>query len=88
MFPAYDRDVIRKHVLGNFRQFLEAVAQSVSMLAYLNNATSKNGPANENFARELLELHTLGRGNYYNRIYNRWREVPGAAEGKPIGYID
>ena len=88
MFPAYDRDVIRKYSLGNFRQFLDAVATSVPMLAYLNNATSKASPANENYARELLELHTLGRGVYYNRIYNRWREVPGAAEGKPIGYID
>ena len=88
MFPAYDRDVIRRHALGNFREFLEAVATSVPMLAYLNNATSKASPANENFARELLELHTVGQEHYFNRVYNRWREVPGAAEGKPIGYID
>ncbi len=88
LFPAYDRDVIRKHALGNFRQFLEAVATSVPMLAYLDNATSRSSPANENFARELLEQHTLGGSAYYNRIYNRWREVPGATEGKAIGYID
>ena len=88
MFPAYDRDVIRKHALGNFRQFLEAVAQSRAMLAYLNNAASRASPANENFARELFELHTLGRDHYLNHLYNRWRDVPGAAEGRPAGYID
>jgi uncharacterized protein (DUF1800 family) len=88
MWPVYDRDVIRKHCLGNFRQFLEAVATSVPMLLYLNNASSKASPANENFGRELFELHTLGAPAYFNHLYNRWREVPGATEGKPIGYID
>jgi uncharacterized protein (DUF1800 family) len=87
-FPIYDRDVIRKHCFGNFRQFLEAVATSVPMLLYLNNASSKASPANENFARELFELHTLGAPNYFNHLYNRWRDVPGAADGKPVGYID
>jgi uncharacterized protein (DUF1800 family) len=88
MFVAYDRDVIRKHCMGNFRQFLEAVAQSPVMLAYLNNASSRASPANENFARELFELHTLGRDNYLNHLYNRWRDVPGATQGQPSGYID
>jgi len=88
MFVAYDRDVIRKHCLGNFREFLEAVAQSPVMLAYLNNASSRASPANENYARELFELHTLGQDNYLNHLYNRWREVPGAVDGKPAGYID
>ncbi len=85
--PAYDR-AIREHALGNFRALLEAVAQSPAMLVYLNNRSSRAGAPNENFARELLELHTLGRGNYLNALYNRWREVPGAAEGRPQGYID
>jgi uncharacterized protein (DUF1800 family) len=87
-FPVYDREVIRRHCLGNFRQFLEAVATSVPMLLYLNNARSKASPANENYARELFELHTLGAGHYFNHLYNRWRDVPGALEGKPVGYID
>jgi uncharacterized protein (DUF1800 family) len=86
--PAYDRDVIRQHTLGNFRAFLEAVAQSPAMLYYLNNVSSKASPANENYARELFELHTLGAPHYFNHLYHRWREVPGATEGKPIGYID
>ena len=86
--PAYDRDVIRKHCFGNFRQFLEAVATSTAMLRYLNNGASRASPANENYARELFELHTLGQPAYLNHLYNRWRDVPGAVEGKPTGYID
>jgi uncharacterized protein (DUF1800 family) len=86
--PLYDKDVIRRHALGNFRAFLEAVAQSAAMQFYLNNASSQASPANENYARELFELHTLGREAYLNNLYNRWQEVPGAKEGKPIGYID
>jgi uncharacterized protein (DUF1800 family) len=86
--PAYDRDVIRAHCLGNFRELLEAVATSAAMLVYLNNRSSRAGSANENYARELLELHTLGRGAYLNTLYDRWRDVPGATEGHPQGYID
>ena len=87
-FPVYDREVIRKNCLGNFRQMLEDVAKSVCMQFYLDNASSKASPANENYARELFELHTLGAENYMNHLYNKWREVPGATEGKPEGYID
>ncbi|HLG49674.1 MAG TPA: DUF1800 domain-containing protein [Reyranella sp.] len=86
--PAYDRDVIRKHALGNFREFLEAVASSAAMQVYLNNRSSRGGAANENYARELFELHTLGRPAYLNALYNRWRDVPGALAGHPEGYID
>ena len=87
-FPTYDRDVIRTHCFGNFRTFLEDVAKSPAMLYYLDNASSRASPANENYARELFELHTLGAGHYLNHLYNRWREVPGALEGKAAGYID
>jgi uncharacterized protein (DUF1800 family) len=87
-FPVYDKDVIRRHALGNFRAFLEDVAKSPAMQYYLNNVSSQASPANENYARELFELHTLGREAYMNNLYNRWREVPGATEGKPTGYID
>jgi len=88
VWPAYDRDVIRKHALGNFRELLQAVAQSLPMLTYLNNRSSRASPANENFARELFELHTLGAEHYMNHLYAKWREVPGALEGKAEGYID
>jgi len=86
-FPLYD-GIMRKHCFGNFRAFLEDVAQSAAMQYYLNNNRSKASPANENYARELFELHTLGADHYYNDLYNRWREVPGAVKGHPIGYID
>ncbi len=84
----YDRDVIRRHCLGNFRTMVRDVAKSAAMGFYLDNAFSRDGPANENFARELFELHTLGQENYLNHLYNRWRDVPGALTGNPIGYID
>ena len=86
-FPLYDK-IMRRNCFGNFRQLLEEVAQSPAMLFYLNNAKSKASPANENYARELFELHTLGASHYYNNLYNRWREVPGATQQHPIGYID
>ncbi|MFM2141655.1 MAG: hypothetical protein RLZZ476_199 [Verrucomicrobiota bacterium] len=88
VWPAYDRDVIRKHALGNFRELLQAVAQGLPMLYYLNNRSSKASPANENYARELFELHTLGAEHYLNHLHKKWREVPGALEGKAAGFID
>jgi uncharacterized protein (DUF1800 family) len=65
----YERDVIRPHVLGRFEDMLRAVARHPAMLEYLDNAQSfREGfekdrrvwGINENFARELLELHTVG----------------------------
>lgn len=55
-----DRDVIRRHALGKFRDLLLASAQSPAMLFYLNNASSDKASPNEKYARKLLELHTLG----------------------------
>jgi uncharacterized protein (DUF1800 family) len=75
---AYDRDTIRPHALGRFKDLLLATAQSPAMLFYLDNwlsaspnAAARFGPnnrrrgLNENYARELMELHTLGvEGGY------------------------
>ncbi|HFQ94670.1 MAG TPA: DUF1800 family protein, partial [Anaerolineae bacterium] len=55
-----DRDVIRPHALGKFRDLLWASAKSQAMLIYLDNARNTKEHPNENYARELLELHTLG----------------------------
>ncbi|HSH01256.1 MAG TPA: DUF1800 family protein [Anaerolineae bacterium] len=55
-----DRDVIRPHALGKFRDLLFASAQSPAMLVYLDNIRNIKTEPNENYARELLELHTLG----------------------------
>lgn len=87
MFPLYDK-VMRQHCLGNFREFLEAVAKSASMLYYLDNTSSQASPANENYARELLELHTLGRPAYLNDQHATWKTVPKDPSGVAIGYID
>ncbi len=86
-FVSHD-SIMRSHALGNFRILLGEVARSPAMLYYLNNADSIASPANENFARELLELHTLGAGNYLNDRYSDWQAVPGAAEGRAEGYLD
>jgi uncharacterized protein (DUF1800 family) len=86
-FPVYDA-TLRNLAFGNFRAMLEAVATSPSMLIYLNNDESRASPANENYARELLELHTLGATHYYNDLYDDWAAVPGAKDGLAEGYID
>jgi uncharacterized protein (DUF1800 family) len=86
-FPAYDA-MLRGHALGNFRAMLGDMARAPAMLNYLGNADSRASPANENFARELLELHTLGAGNYLNDRHQSWHEVPGAEDGLAEGYID
>ena len=86
MFVNYDRDVIRAHMLGNFREMLEAVAKSQSMLVYLDNTLNQSGNPNENYARELFELHALGAENYLGT--KERQKVSGFKQGKPIGYVD
>ena len=49
---------------GNFRVLLHAVARDPAMVVYLDSATSRRGKPNENFAREVMELFTLGQGHY------------------------
>ncbi len=86
LLVSYNRDVLRKHMFGNFRQMLEAVAQHPSMLYYLNQNNSSDAGPNENFARELFELHTLGAENYLGvRDPNT---VEKDANGISIGYVD
>lgn len=56
--------IIRNHALGNFGDMLKAVSKSAAMLQFLNNQQNRKSHPNENFAREVMELFTLGRGNY------------------------
>ncbi len=77
MVTAYERDTIRPHVLGRFKDLLLATAQSPAMLFYLDNWQSKaSAPRpnarnqqglNENYGRELMELHTLGVDGGYTQ---------------------
>jgi uncharacterized protein (DUF1800 family) len=56
--------VIRANALGNFGTLLKEVSRSPAMLQFLNNQQNRKKKPNENFAREVMELFTLGRGNY------------------------
>jgi uncharacterized protein (DUF1800 family) len=95
---AYEREAIRPHVLGRFADMLLAVETHPAMLLYLDNARSI-GPnslagrtggkgLNENLAREILELHTLGVRTVYNQadvthfadVITGWSIVPPRAE--------
>src|SRR5882757_7300033 len=57
-------DTIRKGALGNFGDLLKEVSKSAAMLNFLNNNQNKKDHPNENFAREVMELFTMGRGHY------------------------
>ena len=56
----YAENVVRPHALGRFRDLLLATLQSPAMLQFLDNAKNVKDKTNENYARELMELHTLG----------------------------
>lgn len=65
--PKFNRqilNVIRKNALENFKDLLFEVSQAPAMLNFLNNQQNKKDHPNENFAREVMELFTMGRGNY------------------------
>lgn len=99
IFMHYDRDVMRgahpisgkHHALGNFRALLEEVAKAPAMLMFLDNKSSRGSGFNENFARELCELHTLGAENYYGTATAGTIPRYGADTpwpGLPKGYSD
>jgi hypothetical protein len=62
-----DREVIRRHAMGSFRELLWASAHSPAMLIYLDNQANDRDHPNENYARELMELHTLGVDGGYTQ---------------------
>jgi uncharacterized protein (DUF1800 family) len=75
------QNLLFRHLgLGKFGDLLRAVAQDPAMLVYLDNTKSQKNSPNENFARELLELYTLGEGHYLEadvlaaaRAFTGWR---------------
>jgi uncharacterized protein (DUF1800 family) len=90
----YDRDVIRANQLGNFRTMLGAVAKSPAMLYYLDNISNTSAGPNENYAREMFELHTMGAENYFGVASTVGEDdtyrhpAPTGADGKPLLYVD
>ena len=89
VFVHYDRDVIRPNMLGNFRQMIEAVTKSTAMMYYLDNVWSSVYGPNENYAREIQELHTLGAVHSFG--FTPENEIPaavplnGSSAGLPSG---
>jgi uncharacterized protein (DUF1800 family) len=63
----YDDHAIRDHAMGRFRDLLEATLKHPAMLRYLDNADNAAGHINENYAREIMELHTMGVGSGYTQ---------------------
>jgi uncharacterized protein (DUF1800 family) len=60
----HQHQLLRDHALGNFRELLQAVTIDPAMLVYLDGDGSKADAPNENYGREVMELFSLGRGNY------------------------
>jgi len=85
LLPVYDRVHIRPFVFGNFRQLLESTATASSMMLYLDNAASTAVSPNENYAREIMELHTMG-GEAYLGINPT--NVPTGPDGVATGFTD
>jgi uncharacterized protein (DUF1800 family) len=88
-------ELFRRHALGSFRELLHAVARDAAMLEYLDNDANRRGKPNENFARELLELFTLGEGNYTEtdvketaRAFTGWRDQDGRFHVEPRAHDD
>lgn len=64
VFAQQYNNVLRENALENFGDFVKIIAKEPAMLDYLNNKQNKKGSPNENFARELMELFTLGQDQY------------------------
>ena len=85
----FQREVIRKNALGNFKKMLFATAKSPAMLRYLDNENNIAEHPNENYARELMELHSLGVDGGYSekdvkevaRAFSGWSTHDGTKDG-------
>ena len=94
LVASYERDAIRPYVFGSFRTLLGATARHPAMLVYLDNQLSRAGALNENYARELMELHTLGVDGGYTqndvtelaRMLTGWSFEPRALMRKEEGF--
>ncbi len=67
MIADYEDHAIRAHSMGRFRDLLEATLRHPAMLRYLDNDQNAAGHINENYAREIMELHTMGVGSGYSQ---------------------
>lgn len=87
-------DLMHTHALGNFKDFVSAVGKSSAMLLFLNGFENTNNSPNENYARELYELFTLGENNGYtqmdieetSRALTGYNHFGGGVTGNPITF--
>jgi len=84
---ARQNELLRRHALGSFAALLQAASKDPAMLVYLDGARSRRGQPNENFAREVMELFTLGEGHYTEqdskeaaRAFTGWSVEPDNGE--------
>jgi uncharacterized protein (DUF1800 family) len=77
--------LLREHAFGNFKNLTKVMIQTNAMVRYLDNVDNKKGKINENLSRELLELFTLGIGNYSE---NDIKEGAKALAGLGLGEMD
>ncbi|MFT3992109.1 MAG: DUF1800 domain-containing protein [Luteolibacter sp.] len=78
IYLVWQNETFRRHAFGSFRELTQAMLHDPAMVLYLDVQSSKKGKPNENFARELMELFTLGVGNYAEKDI---REVARAMTG-------
>ncbi|HKI34817.1 MAG TPA: DUF1800 domain-containing protein [Gemmataceae bacterium] len=83
-------DLMRQHALGNFRSLLQEMSKDPAMMVWLDTSLSKKGMPNENYARELMELFSLGIGNYTEkdireaaRAFTGWEIKDGKGDFNP-----
>jgi uncharacterized protein (DUF1800 family) len=81
----YDRQVIRRYALGRFADLLKASARHPAMLSYLDNRYSTRAAPNENYGRELLELHTVGLSYTEADVRNAARLLTGLTVDERTG---
>jgi hypothetical protein len=83
-----DRDVIRRYAFGSFTDMLLASAKNPAMLQYLSLAQSSKTAVNENYGRELMELHTVGVGNYTeDDVQNAAKLLTGRSTDANFNYV-
>ncbi|HXJ09104.1 MAG TPA: DUF1800 domain-containing protein [Burkholderiales bacterium] len=92
---ARQNELLRRHALGSFAALLHAESKDPAMLVYLDGARSRRGQPNENFAREVMELFTLGEGRYTEqdikeaaRAFTGWSVEPdsGGYRWRPLAH--
>jgi uncharacterized protein (DUF1800 family) len=88
-------DLFRKFAMANFRDLLLAITKDAAMLLWLDGSKNKRGRPNENYAREVMELFTLGIGHYTEkdvqelaRAFTGWQVLDESVEFMPIAFDD